>query len=604
MYRWLILFALALMGAAPAAPSAADPPVITYTLSPELSDGALTALAVEVRFRADPSGTTGFGWQSSWQGDRDLGRGVRDFSVVGATTVATTGNGQWQITAPGGESLTVRYRIVSAYDADPTVEDVEQTRAVIRPRWFFAAGETLFGYPAGSSALPVRFEWRGAPEDFPFASDLEHLDGTGRPGTRPGTVSDVVESIAISGPAVQIFRPEDGAGVRVAMAGDYAFAHRDLDLLARRIIATTREFWDADDREPFLVAAAPLVASATQSSIGGTGRGDGFALWIDGNAPIQRMTWLLAHEYFHSWNPRLLGIPPADRDQATALYWLSEGFTDYYARALMVRGGIISHAEFADQWNEMLVAYAASPARTMTASQAAAAFWTDEAAQRLAYHRGALLAARWNAALGETRTPHTLDTVILAQRRDARTASHDPVTLFRIIAADHGLDIAPDIELHLTRGVPIALAPDTFGRCATIVTERRPVYSRGFDAQATAEAGNIVTGVEPGSTAHAAGLRNGMRIIARVAGVPDDSLAEYALRVDTGGRERVIRYLPQGRERVSVQRMQLVADTNGATDDPNCRASLGGRGEQATEATAQRLSIIGARPGREARTRQ
>ena len=68
---------------------------------------------------------------------------------------------------------------------------------------------------------------------------------------------------------------------------------------------------------------------------------------------------------------------PDDRASRPAHYWFSEGFTDYYARALMVRAGVISTTEFVAQWNEMLAAYAGSPARTMSGKQAAAAFWED-----------------------------------------------------------------------------------------------------------------------------------------------------------------------------------------------------------------------------------
>lgn len=58
-----------------------------------------------------------------------------------------------------------------------------------------------------------------------------------------------------------------------------------------------------------------------------------------------------AHEIFHAWNVKRLR--PADlwpydysRAQPTTLLWVSEGITDYYADLGLVRGGVITPAQF------------------------------------------------------------------------------------------------------------------------------------------------------------------------------------------------------------------------------------------------------------------
>ena len=60
---------------------------------------------------------------------------------------------------------------------------------------------------------------------------------------------------------------------------------------------------------------------------------------------------LYAHEIFHAWNVKRLR--PADlwpyrydQEQPTALLWISEGITDYYADLAEVRGGIVSPKGF------------------------------------------------------------------------------------------------------------------------------------------------------------------------------------------------------------------------------------------------------------------
>lgn len=565
----LLSLALVFLGAA-AQPDPVTEPV-QFTLAPDLSGSALTGLKVQVRFHADSSGTTNFGWGGGWAGERKLWQWARDLKVAGATAVEKNGDGHWRIRSAPSEALTVSYQIKSAYDHDPTVDDSAQPRPAIRPTWFYAVGNALFGYPDGREDAPATFDWSSTP-GIGFASDLEHLAGRSRKAPRVGTVADALESVVIGGRDLRTFAAQDGSGVRVASVGTYAFTPEQLNSLARRVIALERAFWNADRSAPFLVTASPIVGSPTAMGFGGTGRGDAFALWVDQRTPLASMKWLLAHEYFHTWNPGQLGAMPEDREGRPAAYWFSEGFTDYYARALMVRAGLISPAEFATIWNDMLAAYAGSPVRTMPGAQAAAAFWHNEAAQKLPYQRGAMLAAIWNARLrAASRGAVNLDTVLHAQVAAARSSGEQATSLFQSQVRQKGISIAADVTRYLKNGEPILLPADTFGPCATIVTEQRPFFSRGFDADATSKSGNVATGVDPLLPAYAAGLRDGMTILARTEGEPDNALVPYALMVDDKGKQRTIRYLPQGRERVTVQQVRI---TN--AQGPECSRTLSG----------------------------
>lgn len=563
-----VILCLPLYGAAPAE---TKPDPVSYQLTAEMADGALTGLKVQVRFRADTTGITNFGWGDGWAGERKLWQWARNFHVDGATSVQQIGDGHWRIVAPSGRELTASYRVISAYDHDPTVEDSEQPKPVIRPDWFYAVGNALFAFPDGREAAPAKFDWARAP-GIGFASDLEHMAGSSRAPLRSGTVSDILESIVIGGKNLQTFPAADGSGVRVATLGQFSFEPEQLAHLARQVIAAERDFWKSDHGAPFLVTVAPTAGSPGSMSFGGTGRGDGFALWIDQRVPLDRMKWLLAHEYFHAWNPDRLGTMSEERTSRLADFWFSEGFTDYYARALMVRAGLISPTDFIAQWNEALAAYAASPVRNSSNDEMVSNFWNDEEIQKIPYQRGALLAAMWNARLlARTKGNTNLDVILHEQFLANRLPKGRAVEEFASLAHRHGLNIASDHQRYLMRGETITLATDTFGPCATVTSERRPIFSRGFDANATALAGNIVTGVDPLLLAYAAGLRNGMKIISRLEGEPDNSLAPYALLIEDRGKQRVIKYLPQGSGEVSVQQVKLHT-----TADKACPLSLSG----------------------------
>ncbi len=565
MLRFLLLLVSLPFLTASTAPSDHPEPV-AYTLTPEIGEGGLVALNVSVRFRLDASGNAIFGWRDGWSGERELWQWSRNLRVEGATH-RPEGNGRWRVTGKAGDVVTARYRIVSAHESDPTIGTSEQSHPVIRPDWFYGVGYTLFARPEGSDARPATFEWKGAPEGFGFASDLEHLDKSGA----SGTVSDIVESISIGGRNLRLFAPSGGDGIRVATIGRYAFGPQALDKLSRNIIGAHREFWDADRGRPFLVTAIPLIGAPGQISYSGTGLGDAFALWIDQNAPLDMMRGLLSHEYLHGWIPRRLGNIPSDREARASLFWLSEGFTDYYARALLVRNGQISTAQFVDQWNDVLRAYTMSPAHNLSGADAAQAFWDNPAAQQLAYQRGALLAARWNARLRTSTDGKTgLDEVLRAQIVTAQDDARDPSTLLVALLAARGVDVTADIDRHIVRGDTIELEMADFGRCAIVTTKRMPTFARGFDADQTAANDNRVTGIDPASPAYAAGLRNDMRILGLSEGETGNPLVHYALDVDDNGTKKTIRFLPQGVDRIDVQQLRLTRH------QPDCAESLGG----------------------------
>ena len=77
--------------------------------------------------------------------------------------------------------------------------------------------------------------------------------------------------------------------------------------------------------------------------VSGNGRISGFAIRLSPTVDAGELAFLFAHENFHTWNPTLLG--GGGPDSGVDL-WFSEGFTDYYARTLLLRSGLISPEQF------------------------------------------------------------------------------------------------------------------------------------------------------------------------------------------------------------------------------------------------------------------
>lgn len=538
------LAALASLGATTPAP-------VDYRLAPVLTDGALTAVSVEISFTGDADGTTVLTLPDDYGGVDDHWKYLGKLAVTGAR-VRGTGS-QRILTARPGAPIRVRYTVASAYAADPPeVEGNPYRGAVIRPAWFASLGEFLFATPDGRDAAPARFAWKGWPAGWRTASNLDHPRLT---------VKAIAESSLLAGPDVVVrTRPLPDAGtLRLATRGTWDF---DLDTYAdtiARVIGAQRAFW-GDTRGPFTVTMYELAPSPGSLSMGGTGRGDAFAQYAGGKIQAEALLRNIAHEHIHSWIPRRLGELP-DGTAAAGQFWLSEGFSDFYAARTLLRAGIWTPAQFAADFNRVLVELATSSARNAPNARIVTAFWTDREVEQLPYRRGSVFAALIDHELRRLpRGRRGLDAVMFAMRDAwvAAPAAAKPGLCTNFIAAARRLGLAPRALLtrHIDGGAPMVLPAALFGRCGRIETADIATFDPGFDRDASAKAGRIM-GVDAGGAAYAAGLRDGMRRIARVGGSEGESRVPLSYRIADAAGERVIEWLPAGRTRVAVQQVTL-----------------------------------------------
>ncbi|HEX6037736.1 hypothetical protein [Longimicrobium sp.] len=547
--------------AAPAAAQSADS--VHYSVAPVMRDSALAALTVEMRFSGDADGETQLYLPGEWAGSDSLWHQLDSLTVRGATAVRDSGEESRILTHAPGAPLVVRYRVTTAYAGEPGF-GWQKARPIVHPDWFFFHGEGVFAVPAGRDQSPAGFAWGAFPAGWRMASDLDHIHD----GSRPGVVNDVIESATLGGADLRVTeRMVDGAPLRVAVQGSWPFEADAFADAVARIIHAENAFW-GDGGRPFVVQLAPLGGMGTGYSFSGTARSDAFSVASTPNFPLAEAQRFLAHEYMHTWIAREVGGPSADEASG---FWLSEGFTDFYAGRVLLRAGLWTPADFVAEVNRTLLRNASSPARLATSAEVAAKFWTDANVRQLPYDRGHLL----GLLLDDRIRRHTggradLDDVLREMRVTARQLAErgtgtDAETLFSaVLMRRFDMDVLGALALHLDGGEPVVLPADLYGTCARVETATQPDFSRGFDAGATTAAGNVVTGVDPAGPAYAAGMRDGMRLLRREAGQPGDGSVELAYRVDDGGTERVIRYLPAGRGTVEFQRVVLTPEATSA----------------------------------------
>ena len=537
-----------------AAPALAATPVDAYRLSPVAENGKVTALSITLTLPADADGETQLKLPGDWGGGEKLWRFVKDLSIEGGAVSAPDETTRIIKSKPRAP-LTVRYRVVSAYDGEPPVDSVTYGQPIVGPDGFYVIGHTVFIRPEGRDDDRARFSWDPAGSDLVFASDLEPLSKA------PGKLDDLLDSVAIAYKDLTILtREAAGAPLRLAARGQFAFTPAAFADMAAHTIADSRSFW-GDGKTPFLITLTDQDAPKGWTSYRGTGLGDAFAVISTRNVPLDEYKLFLAHEYFHTWNSNRVG-GLKDGPQEPAGYWFSEGFTDYYARRLSLRSGFVSLETFVKAWNDALKTYGLSPARAAPNNDIVARFWGDKDIHKLPYHRGAQIAVLMQARL---KAKGGLDPVMLAMRdyaksRDRAEWDFAAANLFpRIVKTRMGIDVTPELDRYVARGEPIVLPPDAFGGCLTVETVTRPAYDPGFDEAATRKT-RIVTGVVPDGAAWAAGLRDGQKYLGRAAGQEGDGSLEIGQAVEDGSGKRVIRYLPAGKTTVSFQRIAMPAE--------------------------------------------
>lgn len=471
-----IVMALALIGAAPIPPPA---PEIRYALSPVFEGRALRAIAVELSFAGDADGETLLALPNDWGGNPGLWKHIQAIAVEGGVP-RLAGPARRIVRHPPGAPLTVRYRLVNGYDGDPGPAAGNPYRPVIRPTWFQLIGDSTFITPEGRQGLPANVRWTGWPKAWRHASDLDH----GEAG-QALSLRDIVDSISVGGPGMTVHeRAIEGGRLRFAVLGDWDFRTGALADELAAVIGTQRRFWGGEEG-PFFVSLTPTAAGDGRRSSGGTGRGDGFAMFSTRNG-AGALRYLVAHEHIHSWVPGALGRMPADEREG---YWFSEGFSDFYAYRSLLAAGRWSLEDYVARLNADLAAYDASPARGWSNARLAKAYWSDRAAQKLVYRRGMLLALRWDGMVREkTGATKDLDDVMLAMRAQGgagREIADGFALAMREVA---GIDIAADLEALVENGAAFALPRDLPGKCAWITGEvpRRVVLKQGLKGAARA----------------------------------------------------------------------------------------------------------------------
>ncbi len=521
-------------------------------------------LDVELSFPGGDAGRTRLYLPSHFSGQRALYENVHNLRAAspGAALADTDQPDVKTVTFPPGQDVRVRYEIAP----DPQGAS-GQPGAYFRPalsaQEFHGIGTTLWAYPAQyHKTVSVSLHWT-LPLGWTFCDSL----GAGQTDQAfTGTLEQFLASAYLAGDYRLRTLRAAGQPITLALRGKWKSSDDALASVSARIVEAEREFWDDRDFPSFLVAVVPTEPAGDGGSDAGVELTHTVLLFGDKSRALDfSFQYVLAHELFHTWN--------ADAIRTEGLYWFSEGFTDYYARLLLLRAGLISTDEYARDVNRVLREYAQSPARSRPGDEAARGFYAGSDLSRLPYQQGMLLAARWNVQIrAATGGKSSLDDAMRDLRRTAR-ANDAPVTAPDIAGAvsryASQADPLGDVRRVVTGGGTLSPEPGALGPGWALRTVGVAPFEAGFDARATLDA-RVVSGVKPKSRAFGAGLRDGQEVLGCTAWTPGDANGRIALTVRDAEGSRDIEWTPAGDPIPTPQFVRAKA-----VSDADCRAWFG-----------------------------
>lgn len=553
-----------LIASAPfAAARADDAPDLSITLAPVADPrGALTRMDVAIRFEAPPQGdalaaialTANTVETSAGHMEALAFSDAKGALPVEARDAARDGDNRdrtWKPLRPVEGAVTVSYRLA----IDPAQPEQAKPQYELRASdgGLSGAGNAFLVLPADTLPrdLVVHWDLARAGKDARGVSSIGVGDSR---SSHPLRADQIAGGYYMAG---QVGTYAKGTFFGT-WQGRFGFNGPDLMDWAARLQAFYGTFFD---QRP---ASFGVFARTNHVNPGsGIGLTDSFAFTFSEKTPIADLESLLAHEMVHAWINSL--GDSMDAPGGLGLSWFGEGLAVHYQRILPFRAGLISSQAFLDDLNSTAGRYYTNALIATPNAQIAEGFWKDTRIRVLPYDRGSLYFASVDAQIrAASQGKRSLDDLVrhmLAERRADRPM--DLALWKRLLGQELGARGLADFDAMLAGGTVLPPS-DAFGPCFERVTRPMKRFDLGFDPLILVAKDRIVAGLKPGSSAEAAGLRNGDRILNRF---PQDALqgdqkAEVTLEVERGGQQLRIAYLPRGETVPGTYQWQARAGTD------------------------------------------
>ena len=290
----------------------------------------------------------------------------------------------------------------------------------------------------------------------------------------PVSVDRLRAAIFMAGPLGRVSIDDGAIRFEAAWLGRTAFDPIEAIPWVARVWARGRALFHDVDAAPFtfFVRAVPGLGPAWV----GTERPAGLLLLVgEGLGFTRAARFAVTYELVHHWiggaerGLRFDGPPGAAR-------WLTEGFSVHFTRELLLRAGLATPEEAADDLRARLERHAASALRDLSNDALVKPLREGPEAEHLPHDRGMIYAAQVDAEVrARSGGKRSLDDLVLALLDKARAgeggsggpgAVRLPAGAWReLVGAELGPDAQARFDAEIVRGEPFTPPADAFGPC-------------------------------------------------------------------------------------------------------------------------------------------
>ncbi|WP_417881869.1 M1 family aminopeptidase [Xanthomarina gelatinilytica] len=307
--------------------------------------------------------------------------------------------------------------------------------------------------------------------------------------------------------------------------------------------------WINDYSQPYYT----ISIIERENGLNGTAPGNLFVCFVDPNASKQQVIKVISHEMFHYWLPNKVQIETKKGESDLKYAWFYEGFTEYFSRKILYDMNMLSLIEYIETFNTDIFLIANNEQANISYEKLLKQRENKGLGtnlHKLSYHRGNLMALKWESDINKFNSDFTLKQFFL-EVLDVCSKSKGFIKFddFIRIGRKYGVDVRADYEKYIINGESIDIPKDAFSETHQLKIVDVPAFDRGYEFKK----GKTwkLKKINKKSNAYNAGLRNGMQYlnsknayIFRTSWLPNKPI-EVKIKLKNG-TEKWFEYFPKG----------------------------------------------------------
>lgn len=524
---------------------------INYKIKP-IPTNDRTNLEISVNFKAENNKPLVVKLPTDYYGTPTIHKYVTSFEGKNGTMVKNTEVEIERLIEPNSKGE-VSLEYVISYD--PKILEDYAFAPKVNANYFHIAGCQWLLH-IGDNEKKQRFIVKvvDSPKDWHLYSSI---DKTPQKFETVATYFDLVPTAIGGGKEMKTFRIREQP-VSIFVQGNFDIPKAEIYDSVEKIVRLQRD-WFADFEQPFY----HVTINERDGIIAGTAIENLFVCFIKPKVKPDELNIAIAHEMFHNWLPTKMRIKLAKGDKQVRHEWFFEGFTEYFAKKILVDAGLLSREKFAESINKDIYNLTDNPNKSVTYADLLAKINAKEFTsehKKLSYYRGVLIALKWENVLRNSKHEKSLSDFIrrlykfVSERKREITEAE-----FFKLASDYGIDARGDFNEYILQGKLIKVASNALGGDFTLTEKETPSFEPGFSLKETYKTQKI-SGVIKNGVAYRAGLRNGMDFVraTNASRYSNAWTAEKPLTVivKINGKEKKFEYFPHG-EMLSLPQFKL-----------------------------------------------